>query len=143
VLPEGDAEARVVSSSAARRTYSVLSWPAAEVAEALNTTPAAVNSALLRARTQIAKVAPLVDNIVETCRAAPARAARPLRRSLHQRCCMRGAPQAQSSGDRWIYLRSPIGLYLEVVHMPDGALPYEGTTSARRRSAAGVRWWDR
>ena len=77
-----------MSSSAARRTYSVLSWPAAEVAEALNTTPAAVNSALLRARTQIAKVAPIVDNIVETCRAAPARAARPLRRSLHQRCCM-------------------------------------------------------
>ena len=43
----------------------VLSMPAAEVAEALNTTPAAVNSALLRARTQIAQVAPIVDNVVE------------------------------------------------------------------------------
>ncbi|MCU7727892.1 RNA polymerase subunit sigma-70 [Actinoplanes sp. KI2] len=43
----------------------VLSWPAAEVAEALNTTPAAVNSALLRARTQIAQVAPIVETVVE------------------------------------------------------------------------------
>jgi RNA polymerase sigma-70 factor (ECF subfamily) len=43
----------------------VLSWPAAQVAEALNTTPAAVNSALLRARAQIAQVAPIVDNVVE------------------------------------------------------------------------------
>jgi RNA polymerase sigma-70 factor (ECF subfamily) len=43
----------------------VLSWPAADVAEALNTTPAAVNSALLRARTQIARVAPIVDNVAE------------------------------------------------------------------------------
>jgi len=43
----------------------VLSWPAAEAAEALNTTPAAVNSALLRARAQIAQVAPIVENVVE------------------------------------------------------------------------------
>src|SRR5258705_431542 len=41
----------------------VLSWPAAEVAEALDTTPAAVNSALLRARAQIAQVTPVVDNV--------------------------------------------------------------------------------
>ena len=43
----------------------VLSWPAAGVAEALHTTPAAVNSALLRARAQIAQVAPIVENVVE------------------------------------------------------------------------------
>ncbi len=43
----------------------VLSWPAAQVAEALDTTPAAVNSALLRARAQIAQVAPVVENVVE------------------------------------------------------------------------------
>jgi RNA polymerase sigma-70 factor, ECF subfamily len=43
----------------------VLSWPAAEAAEALNTTPTAVNSALLRARAQIAQVAPIVENVVE------------------------------------------------------------------------------
>ena len=39
----------------------VLSWRTAEVAEALDTTPAAVNSALLRARAQIAQVAPVIN----------------------------------------------------------------------------------
>jgi RNA polymerase sigma-70 factor, ECF subfamily len=43
----------------------VLSWRTAEVAEALDTTPAAVNSALLRARAQIAQVAPVIENVVE------------------------------------------------------------------------------
>jgi RNA polymerase sigma-70 factor (ECF subfamily) len=43
----------------------VLSWPAAQVAEALDSTPAAVNSALLRARAQIAQVAPVVENVAE------------------------------------------------------------------------------
>jgi RNA polymerase sigma-70 factor (ECF subfamily) len=43
----------------------VLSWRTAEVAEALDTTPAAVNSALLRARAQIAQVAPVIDEVVE------------------------------------------------------------------------------
>jgi catechol 2,3-dioxygenase-like lactoylglutathione lyase family enzyme len=47
------------------------------------------------------------------------------------------------AGDRWVYVRTPIGLYLEVVHMPDGALPYETGTSARRRPAAGLAWADR
>ena len=43
----------------------VLSWRTAQVAEALDTTPAAVNSALLRARAQIAQVAPVIESVVE------------------------------------------------------------------------------
>jgi RNA polymerase sigma-70 factor (ECF subfamily) len=43
----------------------VLAWPAAEVAEVLGTTTAAVNSALQRARTQLAAAAPVEDEIAE------------------------------------------------------------------------------
>lgn len=43
----------------------VLSLPAAEVAEVLDTTTAAVNSALPRARAQIAQVSPVVDEVTE------------------------------------------------------------------------------
>jgi RNA polymerase sigma-70 factor (ECF subfamily) len=43
----------------------VLAWPAAEVAEVLDTTTAAVKSALQRARARIDEVAPAADHLVE------------------------------------------------------------------------------
>jgi catechol 2,3-dioxygenase-like lactoylglutathione lyase family enzyme len=65
----------------------------------------------------------------------------------HPGVAMLGEPETIAdgpiAGDRWVYLRTPIGLYLEVVHMPDGALPYERTTAARRRPATGLRWTTR
>jgi catechol 2,3-dioxygenase-like lactoylglutathione lyase family enzyme len=36
------------------------------------------------------------------------------------------------AGDRWVYFTTPIGLQMEIINMPDGRLPYERTTSARR-----------
>jgi RNA polymerase sigma-70 factor (ECF subfamily) len=43
----------------------VLAWPAAEVAELLGTTTAAVKSALQRARTRLEQAAPVEDQVVE------------------------------------------------------------------------------
>ncbi|WP_432536412.1 VOC family protein [Kineococcus arenarius] len=36
------------------------------------------------------------------------------------------------AGDRWIYVYARAGLQMEILHMPDGSLPYERLTSARR-----------
>ncbi|TCR15999.1 VOC family protein [Streptomyces sp. BK205] len=62
-------------------------------------------------------------------------------------CTVLGAPETipdgPLAGDRWVYVRTGIGLYVEVVRMPDGRLPYERDTAARRRTADGTRWWDR
>lgn len=62
-------------------------------------------------------------------------------------CTLLGEPkvirEGLIAGDEWIYVRTPIGLPIELVHMPDGALPYEQTTAARRRPTAGCRWTDR
>ncbi|MEU3855690.1 hypothetical protein [Streptomyces sp. NPDC029554] len=62
-------------------------------------------------------------------------------------CTVLGQPETihegPLAGDRWVYTRAPFGLYVEVVNMPDGALPYERSTAARRRSAHGLSWTDR
>ncbi|MDX6311565.1 MAG: 2-epi-5-epi-valiolone epimerase [Streptomyces sp.] len=47
------------------------------------------------------------------------------------------------AGNRWVYFRTPIGIQMEVLRMPDGALPYERTTTARRAPAHPYRWTDR
>ncbi|WP_228559309.1 VOC family protein [Catenulispora pinisilvae] len=47
-----------------------------------------------------------------------------------------GAPETVAAGpiagDRWVYFRTPIGLQMEIINLPDGSLPYERTTSVRR-----------
>lgn len=62
-------------------------------------------------------------------------------------CTLLGEPkvirEGLIAGDEWVYVRTPIDLPIELVHMPDGALPYEETTAARRRPTAGCRWTDR
>ncbi|MFE1197785.1 VOC family protein [Streptomyces olivaceoviridis] len=62
-------------------------------------------------------------------------------------CTVLGRPETIDegplTGDRWVYTRAPCGLYVEVVHMPDGALPYERGTAARRKAAHGLSWTDR
>ncbi|WFE28333.1 VOC family protein [Solwaraspora sp. WMMD791] len=58
-----------------------------------------------------------------------------------------GEPETITSGplvgDRWVYFRTPIGLQMELVNMPDGRLPYEATTTARRATPGAHRWHDR
>ncbi|WP_433607135.1 VOC family protein [Dactylosporangium sp. CA-139114] len=52
-------------------------------------------------------------------------------------------PDGPIAGDRWVYVRSPLGLHIELVRMPDGALPYERESAGRRRAAGDLRWTDR
>jgi len=58
-----------------------------------------------------------------------------------------GAPETIDegpiAGNRWVYVRSPIGLHIELVRRPDSALCHEGGTSTRRRAAGDLHWRDR
>lgn len=62
-------------------------------------------------------------------------------------CTVLGTPETLAdgpiAGGRWVYVRTPLGTHIELVNVPDGALPYESATSARRRTAGALRWWDR
>ncbi|WP_327178108.1 VOC family protein [Streptomyces sp. NBC_01335] len=52
-------------------------------------------------------------------------------------------PDGPIAGDRWVYFRTPIGIPMEVLNMPDGAMPYEATTRARRAPGGPVAWTNR
>ncbi|MET9295208.1 VOC family protein [Streptomyces sp. NPDC003077] len=43
-------------------------------------------------------------------------------------------------GNRWVYFTTPIGVQMEILRMPDGRLPYERTTAARRASSHSFVW---
>ncbi|MET9116707.1 VOC family protein [Streptomyces longwoodensis] len=65
----------------------------------------------------------------------------------HQGVELMGEPetiaQGPIAGDRWLYFRTPIGIQMEIINMPDGSLPYESQTSARRAAPGALRWHDR
>lgn len=42
------------------------------------------------------------------------------------------------AGDTFVYFRSPWGMYLELINLPDGSLPYEEETECRRRPASSL-----
>ncbi|MCH0566236.1 VOC family protein [Streptomyces sp. MUM 136J] len=51
--------------------------------------------------------------------------------------------QGPIAGDRWLYFSTPIGIQMEIISMPDGSLPYERQTTARRATPGDLRWHDR
>ncbi|MGA5017436.1 VOC family protein [Streptomyces griseoincarnatus] len=51
--------------------------------------------------------------------------------------------QGPIAGDRWLYFSTPIGIQMEILSMPDGSLPYERQTTARRATPGSLRWHDR
>ncbi|WP_166026168.1 VOC family protein [Streptomyces chilikensis] len=51
--------------------------------------------------------------------------------------------QGPIAGDRWLYFGTPIGIQMEIINMPDGSLPYETRTAARRATPGDLRWHDR
>ncbi|MCX3061095.1 VOC family protein [Streptomyces beihaiensis] len=58
-----------------------------------------------------------------------------------------GEPETIASGpiagDRWLYFGTATGIQMELINMPDGALPYEAQTTARRATPGRLRWHDR
>lgn len=44
------------------------------------------------------------------------------------------------AGNRWVYFTTPIGVQMEILCMPDGRLPYERKTTARRASSHPLSW---
>ncbi|MEU6440169.1 VOC family protein [Streptomyces sp. NPDC047046] len=46
------------------------------------------------------------------------------------------------TGDRWLYFQTPTGLQMEIINLPDGLLPYEQLTTARRVTPGDRRWHD-
>ncbi|KOU60812.1 glyoxalase [Streptomyces sp. MMG1533] len=44
------------------------------------------------------------------------------------------------AGNRWTYLRTPVGITLELLSIPDGGLPYEKETDARRYAGEPGGW---
>jgi catechol 2,3-dioxygenase-like lactoylglutathione lyase family enzyme len=52
-------------------------------------------------------------------------------------------PDGPIGGVRWVYLRTSVGLYLELARVPDGRLPYERDTVARRCPSGTRTWSDR
>ncbi|WP_374776258.1 VOC family protein [Streptomyces sp. NBC_01310] len=55
-----------------------------------------------------------------------------------------GAPETIASGpiagNRWVYFGTPVGVQMEVLCMPDGRLPYERETAARRAVSRDHSW---
>ncbi|WP_251075664.1 VOC family protein [Streptomyces sp. ISL-12] len=47
------------------------------------------------------------------------------------------------AGDRWVYFTTPIGIQMEVLNMPDGTMPYEHETTARRCPGGPFAWTNR
>lgn len=132
--------------------HDVLSWPAAEVAEALNTTPAAVNSAQLRARAQVAQVAPIVESGASALRGGPRsrrrRAARLRRRRPDRRDVLRLRRCGRAAGcpadHRW-----PAGTRrcrrtgTQTAHPAQPDLSIRASSAVRSRASGGwLVWWN-
>ncbi|MFH9422941.1 VOC family protein [Streptomyces sp. NPDC017529] len=44
------------------------------------------------------------------------------------------------AGNRWTYFRTPVGITMELLSIPDGTLPYERGTAARRYAGESGGW---
>ena len=120
----------------------VLQWPAAEVAEMLDVTTAAVNSALQRARAQISEVAPAEDAVPSRTTRGAARAARPVRggvRALRRQRARHAVHRGRGLGDAAVHRlvpgrpRTSAG-WSTTSARPEG--PATSTARRRRRTAS-------